>query len=71
MPWKLVNEAISDDFTYTGNEGRIDSWTSRTEKDWENREDSLEKTLACPACSTENIIPWTTCGLPQDYKGDR
>lgn len=71
LPWKLVNEAIDTNFEYKVSEDCIAAWTSATGRAWDNTEDSMTKSLKCPACSELHEIPWTTCGLPEDSKGPR
>ncbi|UNI13725.1 hypothetical protein JDV02_000441 [Purpureocillium takamizusanense] len=73
MPWKLVRAALQEksDFSFTVGADCVESWEKRTGRDWENALDPLEKEMRCPSCGAELRIPWTTCGLPQEYDGDR
>ncbi|KAI0015495.1 hypothetical protein F4780DRAFT_773515 [Xylariomycetidae sp. FL0641] len=68
MPWKFVNDAIDDRFNYRVSADCQAAWQALTGRAWDNREDSPTKTLKCPACSEKLVIPWTTCGLPEDAK---
>jgi hypothetical protein len=71
LPWSVVNEAIDTSFEYTVSEDCKSAWKSATGRAWDNTEDSMTKSLKCPACSEQHEIPWTTCGLPEDSKGPR
>lgn len=71
IPWKLVDAAIGNDLSYSVSAECKETWTSRTGSDWDNASDPLDKELRCPSCATKLRIPWTTCGVPKDYKGDR
>lgn len=68
LPWDLVNEAIDNSFNYRVPDSCAAAWKSRTCREWDNVEDSVAKTISCPACSTRYAIPWTSCGLPEDSK---
>lgn len=71
LPWKLVNEAIDTSFNYKVSEDCAAAWKAATDREWDNVDDSLTKTLKCPSCSIPNDIPWTTCGMPEDSKLER
>ncbi|VUC20441.1 unnamed protein product [Clonostachys rosea] len=48
--------------------GLRELWT--TGMPWaENELDATTKILDCPACKQPNDVAWTTCGLPETYKG--
>ncbi|KAI8954979.1 hypothetical protein F4801DRAFT_587161 [Xylaria longipes] len=67
IPWQLVNGAIDTNFNYTVSTRRKDMWENTTGRKWENAEDSSSKTLPpCPECDTQNVVPWTTCGMAED-----
>ncbi|KAI1082080.1 hypothetical protein F5B20DRAFT_534317 [Whalleya microplaca] len=70
MPWKFVNDAIGTDFSYSVSPECIAAWEKLTGRRWDNIDDPAVKPLRCPACSQSHRIPWTTCSLPEDYKGD-
>ncbi|KAI1374192.1 hypothetical protein F4677DRAFT_172911 [Hypoxylon crocopeplum] len=71
MPWKLVNDAIDTDFNYNVSNSCVKAWENIIGRKWDNTEDSLFKTLKCPtsSCSETHQIPWTTCGLPEEFDG--
>ncbi|KAH6605065.1 hypothetical protein Trco_006772, partial [Trichoderma cornu-damae] len=69
MPWHVVNNAISTDFTYSACDEAKASWASRTERSWANQDDSMVKLLKCPWCKADMRVPWTTCGT--DENGDK
>lgn len=71
MPWKLINSAIDEKFTYSVSKDCERVWGNRTELEWDNTSDPLEKEVDCPSCDDSFDVPWTTCGLPKDYDGDR
>ncbi|KAI1871097.1 hypothetical protein JX265_006137 [Neoarthrinium moseri] len=71
FPWKLVNEAVDSSFNYQVSQGCTTAWTTATGRAWHNVGDSVMKTLKCPACLERLEIPWTTCGVPEDFKGPR
>ncbi|KAK4462347.1 glycine-rich domain-containing protein 1 [Cladorrhinum samala] len=68
MPWNVVDKAIDSNFDYKVSSNTKDEWTLSTGRQWENVGDLLVKYLRCPCCKFTNEIPWTTCGLPEDYK---
>ncbi|KAK0719288.1 hypothetical protein B0H67DRAFT_149849 [Lasiosphaeris hirsuta] len=70
MPWALVNAAINSDFAYSVSDDAKVRWAAKTGLSWENVGDPLIKTLRCPRCNTSLQVPWTTCGMPEDYNGD-
>lgn len=70
MPWDAVNKAIDRTFKMPASESRISNWTQRTSREWSNEDDPDLKDQCCPNCPATLSIPWTTCGLPQGYKGD-
>ncbi|TDZ16366.1 hypothetical protein Cob_v010708 [Colletotrichum orbiculare MAFF 240422] len=70
MPWAQVNQAIDSKFDYTGTEAAKANWEAATGKSWDNVQDPMTKSLECPACKQLFEVPWTTCGLPETYKGD-
>ncbi|KAK7951046.1 uncharacterized protein PG986_006774 [Apiospora aurea] len=71
MPWTEINAALRPDFEYEVTEECKQSWTHRTGLAWSNRDDPDIKPLRCPVCFDWETYPWTTCGLPRDYKGDK
>ncbi|KFA53947.1 hypothetical protein S40293_01804 [Stachybotrys chartarum IBT 40293] len=71
LPWKVINAAITGDYLLTASEECKVNWTLRTNRDWDNLSDPWEKELPCLACASVNKIPWTTCGLPAGYQGDK
>ncbi|KAK0631466.1 hypothetical protein B0T14DRAFT_490016 [Immersiella caudata] len=70
MPWELIHRAIDTDFAYNVSDDCKALWCARTGLSWENADDPLLKTMRCPRCSTPVQIPWTTCGMPEDYGFD-
>jgi len=70
MPWDLVAKAIDSDFNYNVSPECKARWAHQTGLAWDNMDDPLVKRLKCPRCSVLIEIPWTTCGLPEDYKDD-
>jgi hypothetical protein len=71
MPWQQVNAAIDTSFNYNVTEECKAAWVSHTGRAWSNAEDSMTKTIKCPACQISLDIPWTTCGLDETPKTDR
>lgn len=71
MPWKLIDAAISNDFKYSVASDDKKAWTKTTGRNWDNTADPLDTKVKCPSCVTKIQVPWTTCGLPQNYSGDR
>jgi hypothetical protein len=69
LPWAVVDKAITNTFDYEVSEECKSAWTSRTGRAWENADDGMEKSIECPGCSKTALAPWTTCSLPEDYKG--
>jgi hypothetical protein len=70
MPWGLIHQAIDTDFAYNVSDDGKALWCAKTGLSWENADDTLLKTMRCPRCSTMVQIPWTTCGMPEDYEFD-
>ena len=70
MPWAFVNRAIDTRFAYHVSDECKATWVAQTGRPWENTDDAIVKTLRCPGCNETVQIPWTTCGLPEDYAGD-
>jgi hypothetical protein len=68
IPWNIVNNAIDTSFNYKPSDDCASIWKAATDREWDNAQDPLSKNLRCPACSTLNDVPWTTCGLPEDSK---
>ncbi|KAK8050282.1 hypothetical protein PG994_012012 [Apiospora phragmitis] len=71
MPWTEINAALRPNFEYEVTEECKESWHDRTGLAWSNRDDPDIKPLRCPVCFDWDTYPWTTCGLPRDYKGDK
>ncbi|KAK1971066.1 hypothetical protein LY78DRAFT_166705 [Colletotrichum sublineola] len=70
MPWAQVNQAITSKFDYEVSESAKSNWERTTGRQWDNLEEPMVKFLECPACKRTMEIPWSTCGLPEMYKGD-
>jgi hypothetical protein len=68
MPWFFVDKVIDKDFNYTVSDQCKARWTRTTGLAWNNEDDTLFKTLKCPGCGTSATIPWTTCGMPEEYQ---
>lgn len=68
MPWNVVDKVIDSNFDYKVSDDTKAAWTLRTGLRWDNVDNLLVKHLNCPRCNFTNEIPWTTCGLPEDYK---
>jgi hypothetical protein len=71
MPWQQVNAAISTSFDYNVSDDCKAAWVAHTGRAWHNPDDSMTKTIRCPACQTPLDVPWTTCGLDENAKTDR
>lgn len=69
MPWAQVNIAIDNSFNYTATDECKAKWERTTGRAWLNQDDPKFKSLECPACHSIIELPWTTCGLPELYKG--
>ncbi|KAK1973966.1 hypothetical protein LZ30DRAFT_741943 [Colletotrichum cereale] len=70
MPWAQVNQAVTSKFDYEVSESTKSNWKQTTGRSWDNLEEPVVKSLECPACKRTIEVPWTTCGLPEMYKGD-
>lgn len=66
MLWKVVNAAITTQFSYEPPKEAKDAWINMTGRAWDNLEDSIEVKVRCPKCANFCNIPWTTCGLPEN-----
>ncbi|KAM3458239.1 hypothetical protein NHJ6243_007461 [Beauveria neobassiana] len=62
LPWKLINDAIGDDFAYNVSADTQAIWVAQSGCSWLNQDDPLTKTLKCPYCPARYEAPWTTCG---------
>ncbi|KAM3499984.1 hypothetical protein MY10362_006810 [Beauveria mimosiformis] len=62
LPWKLINDAIGDDFAYNASADTQAIWVAQSGRSWLNQKDPLTKTLKCPYCPARYEAPWTTCG---------
>jgi hypothetical protein len=71
LPWNLINDAVDTSFNYKVSEDCTAVWEAATGRTWDNANDSATKTVKCPACSEKYVVPWTTCGLPEDSKAPR
>lgn len=71
MPWEVVNRAIDRTFKMNATPSRVANWASRTSREWTNEDDPDLKDVRCPNCPATLTVPWTTCGLPQGYKGEK
>lgn len=62
FPWALVNACISSggEFDYDVPEATKVNWKQKHGLEWENANDSPNKTLECPACQQPVNVPWTT-----------
>ncbi|GKT42907.1 uncharacterized protein ColSpa_03088 [Colletotrichum spaethianum] len=70
MPWAQVNQAIDSKFNYKVPDQAKSNWETATGRSWDNLEEPMVKVLGCPACKRTMEVPWTTCGLPEMYKGE-
>ncbi|KAK2000681.1 hypothetical protein LX36DRAFT_602640 [Colletotrichum falcatum] len=70
MPWAQVNQAITPKFDYQVPDSTKSNWERTTGRQWDNLEEPMVKLLDCPACKRTMQVPWSTCGLPEVYKGD-
>ncbi|EGU78881.1 hypothetical protein FOPG_12288 [Fusarium oxysporum f. sp. conglutinans race 2 54008] len=70
MPWSLVNAAIDGSFSYNVSDDDKARWVAQTGRQWDNVDDPLVKTIACPNknCAQPFDVPWTTCGLEETPK---
>ncbi|KAJ8127435.1 hypothetical protein O1611_g6200 [Lasiodiplodia mahajangana] len=67
MPWQLVNDAIDTQFDYNVSFECMARWEETTNRKWDNVDDPFTKVLPpCPECNTPNVVPWSTCGKPED-----
>lgn len=71
MPWELVNRMIDADFNYNVSGDCKAAWLAQTDRSWDNADDPMVKSMKCPACNAPVTIPWTTCGLEENPKGDQ
>ncbi|KAK1569831.1 uncharacterized protein LY79DRAFT_674384 [Colletotrichum navitas] len=70
MPWAQVNQVITSKFDHKVPSSAKSNWEQKTGRPWDNLEEPMVKFLECPACKRTIEVPWTTCGLPERYKGD-
>ncbi|KAK7424060.1 hypothetical protein QQX98_000670 [Neonectria punicea] len=68
MPWSLVNAAIDPNFNYNVSDDDKARWVAKTGHSWHNSDDATFKSINCPVCNSQIIIPWTTCGLDEHPK---
>lgn len=68
MPWRAVNSALNDKFNYDISKEGQQAFVVSTGLNWDNLDDSPNKSLKCPRCEEELSIPWTTCSMPQSSK---
>ncbi|OHW90767.1 alpha-ketoglutarate-dependent sulfonate dioxygenase [Colletotrichum incanum] len=72
MPWPVINKAITGaTFDYLISDTCIAQWKARTGLVWRNEDDPDTKQIRCPSCPKTVSVPWTTCGQPQDYRGNK
>lgn len=69
MPWAQVNQVIDSKFNYEVSDVAKSNWEKATGRAWNNLDEPLEKEIECPACKQTTLVPWSTCGLPELYKG--
>ncbi|UQC87701.1 uncharacterized protein CLUP02_13220 [Colletotrichum lupini] len=69
MPWAQVNQVIDSKFNYEVSDVAKSNWEKATGRAWNNLDEPLEKAIECPACKQTTLVPWSTCGLPEMYKG--
>lgn len=60
LPWKLINDAINEDFTYSVSDEAKKAWTARTNRPWDNVDEPATKIIQCPACRGRCSVPWTS-----------
>ncbi|KAK1623297.1 hypothetical protein BDP81DRAFT_439957 [Colletotrichum phormii] len=70
MPWAQVNQVIDSKFNYEVSHLAKLNWEKATGRAWNNLDEPLEKEIECPACKQATLVPWSTCGLPELYKGE-
>ncbi|KAF4847989.1 hypothetical protein CGCSCA4_v005236 [Colletotrichum siamense] len=70
MPWAQVNEIIDAKFNYIATDAAKANWEASTGRAWDNVAEPLAKYMECPVCKETIEVPWTTCGLPELYKGE-
>jgi hypothetical protein len=63
MPWTAVDSAIDSSFNYNIPEEGKANFIGKTDHNWNNADDSLNKSLQCPQCSNKLEVPWTSCGM--------
>lgn len=70
MPWAQVNKIIDAKFNYIATDAAKANWEASTGRAWDNVAEPLAKYMECPVCKETIEAPWTTCGLPELYKGE-
>ncbi|KPM44192.1 hypothetical protein AK830_g2331 [Neonectria ditissima] len=68
MPWSMVNAAIDANFNYNVSDDDKARWVSQTGRSWNSADDANFKSISCPVCNSQILIPWTTCGLDENPK---
>ncbi|KAF6803226.1 alpha-ketoglutarate-dependent sulfonate dioxygenase [Colletotrichum sojae] len=71
MPWEQVNGLIDGQFNYNGTQAAKASWEATTGRAWHNVDEPAVRFMSCPTCKEMVEVPWTTCGLPELFKGDK
>lgn len=69
LPWNTISSAIDTDFNYNVSDETKTNWAAMTGRNWVNAEDTMTKSLKCPACHVPTEVPWTTCGIGEAAKG--
>ncbi|CAG9955311.1 unnamed protein product [Clonostachys rosea f. rosea IK726] len=69
MPWAVLNKALDPKMAYSPSSECRMNWETLTGVKWENELGATTKIVDCPACKQPNDVAWTTCGLPETYKG--
>ncbi|OKL62844.1 hypothetical protein UA08_01814 [Talaromyces atroroseus] len=67
FPWDLVSNCITLDqdekYSYDPGETAKKIWLSRTDKKWDNLDDSLRHTVECLLCHSKTRVLWTTASI--------
>ncbi|KAJ5808189.1 hypothetical protein N7474_009458 [Penicillium riverlandense] len=61
FPWDPINRCINDrTMEYTISEQPQRLFEQQVQVNWDNLDDPPNKEIQCPACSSVNLVPWTT-----------
>jgi hypothetical protein len=64
MPWPAIDECIDIvTFEYKSSGQAATNFAAATGLNWNNLDDSINKSLACPKCTTTVDVPWTKSSM--------